>query len=145
MTAIICAIAISMTPAPQGCQRGGRAHADPSYERGGRAVLVLALEETGPVPVWVCIHRKEGAWDDALDPYWGGLQEDRGFMASYGADFIRAHRGQGWGGLGLADSWTPREQMVAAWRAVVGYVRGDGRVFGPRGYGPWPHTRIGCA
>jgi len=32
---------------------------------------------------WLCIHRYEGSWRDSGDPYWGGLQMDRGFMHSY--------------------------------------------------------------
>src|SRR5204862_425389 len=27
---------------------------------------------------WLCIHRYEGSWRDSGDPYWGGLQRDRG-------------------------------------------------------------------
>lgn len=52
---------------------------------------------------------------------------DRGFMAAYGADFIKLHGG------GLANTWTPREQMLAAERA-----------YRTRGLGPWPNTRHGC-
>lgn len=136
MTAIICAIAITLTPAPVDCQRGGHATHQAWMERGGHALIVL--EPTGPVPIWICIHKKEAAWNDTGDPYWGGLQMDTGFMQSYGADFIREYHG--W-----ADRWSPRDQMVAAWRAVTGYTRHDGRVFTARGYGPWPNTRIGCA
>lgn len=131
MTAIICAIALSVVPAVSDCQRGGHAKHHPWMERGDRAALVL--EDVGSVPTWVCIHNHEGAWNDTGDPYWGGLQMDRGFMATYGPDFIRAHAGEGSGGEGLADSWTPREQMVAAHRAWL-----------TRGYGPWPRTRIPC-
>ena len=32
---------------------------------------------------WLCIHRFEGSWRDAGDPYWGGLQMDRGFISTY--------------------------------------------------------------
>lgn len=77
---------------------------------------------------WTCIHNHEGAWNDSGDPYWGGLQMDRGFMNHYGADFIRVHHG------GLANVWTPHEQMVAAERAY----------FSGRGFGPWPNTRLPC-
>jgi hypothetical protein len=107
-----------------------------------------ALEPIGDEAAWLCIHngtpvaggepgtdgQGEGPWNDAGDPYWGGLQMDRGFMSAYGSDFIREHRGEGAGGLGLADSWTPREQMVAAERA-----RSSGR-----GYYPWPLTARRC-
>jgi hypothetical protein len=129
MTALLCSLAISLGgPCPD--PRGG--HALPIPPRGGHALVVL--EPTGPVPIWVCIHRHEAAWNDRGDPYWGGLQMDRGFMGTYGRDMIRRYRGR------LADAWSPRDQMVVAWRAVVGFAG-----FGPRGYGPWPNTRRGCA
>lgn len=78
-------------------------------------------------PSWVCIHQHEAAWNDPNDPYWGGLQMDRGFMAAYGSDMIRRHRG------GLADTWTPAEQIVVAER---GYAA--------RGFSPWPQTARMC-
>lgn len=129
MTSVICSIVLGFATATPGCQRGG--HAIPIPPRGGHATLVL--DPTGPVPVWICIHLGEAAWNDTGDPYWGGLQMDRGFMLTYGRDMIRRYGG--W-----ADRWTPRDQMVVAWRAVVGYLG-----VRPRGYGPWPNTRIGCA
>ena len=76
---------------------------------------------------WVCIHQHEAAWNDRGDPYWGGLQMDRGFMRAYGADMIRRHRG------GLADTWTPAEQIVVAERA-----------YQKRGFAPWPRTARSC-
>ncbi|MDX6620078.1 MAG: Transglycosylase-like domain [Gaiellales bacterium] len=76
---------------------------------------------------WVCIHRHEAAWNDTGDPYWGGLQMDRGFMRAYGDDMIARHHG------GLADTWTPAEQIVVAERA---YKR--------RGFAPWPNTSRSC-
>jgi hypothetical protein len=33
--------------------------------------------------------------NDAGDPYWGGLQMDRGFMRAYGGDMIARHHGAG--------------------------------------------------
>src|SRR4029078_3259970 len=46
---------------------------------------------------WLCIHRFEGSWRDSGDPYWGGLQMDRGFMRTYAPARLlrtgRAHRG----------------------------------------------------
>lgn len=130
MTVLLCALALATGSHPCGPARGGHAQEPPS--RGDRATLVL--EPTGPVPIWVCIHRNEAAWNDDADPYWGGLQMDRGFIATYGGDMVRKYGGR------LADAWSPRDQMVVAWRAVVGYAG-----FGPRGYGPWPNTRRGCA
>jgi len=123
VTVVLC-VALALSAGV--CERGGHATHEPWMERGGQAGLVL--EPTGPVSVWVCIHQKEAAWNDTGDPYWGGLQMDRSFMAAYGADMIRRYRG-------FADRWSPRDQMVVAWRAVTS----------GRGYGPWPNTRRGCA
>jgi hypothetical protein len=75
---------------------------------------------------WLCIHRFEGGWSDAGDPYWGGLQMDRGFMLTYApATLLR----RGW-----ANRWTPLEQMWVAERA---HRSG-------RGYSPWPNTARYC-
>jgi hypothetical protein len=76
---------------------------------------------------WVCIHQHEAAWNDTGDPYWGGLQMDRGFMSAYGPDMIARHHG------GLADTWTPAEQIVVAERAYY-----------TRGFAPWPQTARSC-
>jgi hypothetical protein len=76
---------------------------------------------------WVCIHRHEAAWNDTNDPYWGGLQMDRGFMRAFGGDMIARHHG------GLADTWTPAEQIVVAERA-----------YHSRGFAPWPQTARNC-
>jgi hypothetical protein len=92
--------------------------------RGGEAI---ELEPIGDLAAWTCIHRREGAWNDAGDPYWGGLQMDRSFMRAYGRDMLARYRGR------LADAWTPRDQMVVAERAR--------RV---RGYHPWPNTARAC-
>jgi hypothetical protein len=75
---------------------------------------------------WRCLQRYEGAWADANDPYWGGLQMDRSFMLSYAtAQLLR----RGW-----ADRWSPIEQMWVAERA---HRAG-------RGFYPWPHTARVC-
>jgi hypothetical protein len=76
---------------------------------------------------WICIHRHEAAWNDSGDPYWGGLQMDRGFMSAYGEDIIARHHG------GLADTWTPAEQILVAERA-----------YRTRGFQPWPNTARSC-
>jgi Transglycosylase-like domain len=94
------------------------------YRVQARRPLRLRLER---FEAWVCIHRHEAAWNDSGDPYWGGLQMDRGFMRAYGGDMIRRHRG------GLADTWTPAEQIVVAERA-----------YASRGFAPWPHTSRSC-
>ena len=74
---------------------------------------------------WICIHRFEGSWQDSGDPYWGGLQMDRGFMRAY-APHVLLRRG--W-----ADRWSPLEQMWVAEHAHRG-----------RGYSPWPNTARFC-
>jgi hypothetical protein len=75
---------------------------------------------------WLCIHRFEGSWGDSGDPYWGGLQMDRGFMETYApASLLR----RGW-----ANRWTALEQMWVAERA---HRSG-------RGYSPWPNTARFC-
>ena len=75
---------------------------------------------------WLCIHRYEGGWSDSGDPYWGGLQMDRGFMRTYAPRFLLR---KGW-----ADRWTALEQMWVAERA---HRSG-------RGYYPWPNTARFC-
>jgi hypothetical protein len=75
---------------------------------------------------WLCIHRYEGSWRDSGDPYWGGLQMDRGFMEGYAPRVLLR---RGW-----ADRWSPLEQMWVAERA---YRSG-------RGYGAWPNTARLC-
>ena len=74
---------------------------------------------------WLCIHRFEGGWGDSGDPYWGGLQMDRGFMRAYAPRFLLR---RGW-----ADRWSPLEQMWVAEHAHHG-----------RGYSPWPNTARSC-
>lgn len=133
VTVALCLAAILLPGTP--CDRGGHATTGGllSVERGGHALIIPPLEPTGPLWIWLCIHRKEAAWNDTGDPYWGGLQMDRGFMSHYGQDMIRKYHG--W-----ADRWSPRDQMVVAYRAVTGSLDQQ-----PRGYGPWPNTRKGCA
>jgi hypothetical protein len=74
---------------------------------------------------WQCIHRLEGSWRDSGDPYWGGLQMDRGFMRSYAPRLLLR---KGW-----ANHWSPLEQMWVAEHAHRG-----------RGYAPWPNTARYC-
>jgi hypothetical protein len=75
---------------------------------------------------WLCIHRYEGAWTDPNPPYFGGLQMDYSFMATYGRHLLRTK--------GTADRWTPLEQMWVAERA---HRSG-------RGFYPWPNTARYC-
>ena len=92
-----------------------------------RARLVLRLAAHPPhMSGWLCIHRYEGSWSDRDDPYWGGLQMDRGFMRSYAPRLLLRR--------GLANRWTPLEQMWVAERA---HRSG-------RGYWPWASTARAC-
>jgi hypothetical protein len=75
---------------------------------------------------WLCIHRYEASWRDSGDPYWGGLQMDRGFMHAYAPRHLLRR--------GYADRWSPIEQMWVAERA---YRSG-------RGFSPWPNTARLC-
>ncbi|HJQ73966.1 MAG TPA: hypothetical protein VJ814_03700 [Gaiellaceae bacterium] len=74
---------------------------------------------------WLCIHRYEGSWGDSGGPYWGGLQMDFSFQATYGGWLLR-HKG-------TADHWSPLEQI---WVAV--------RASRTRGFSPWPNTARYC-
>ena len=74
---------------------------------------------------WLCIHRYEGSWTDPNPPYYGGLQMDYSFMATYGRHLLRKK--------GTADHWTPLEQMWVAERA-----------YRTRGFYPWPNTARYC-
>jgi hypothetical protein len=74
---------------------------------------------------WVCIHRYEGSWRDPGDPYWGGLQMDRGFMRHYAPRLLLR---RGW-----ANRWSVLEQMWVAEHAHRG-----------RGFTPWPNTARSC-
>jgi hypothetical protein len=74
---------------------------------------------------WLCIHRYEATWTDPDGPYYGGLQMDREFQATYGRDLLRRK--------GTAEHWTPLEQMWVAERA-----------YRTRGFWPWPNTARYC-
>jgi hypothetical protein len=72
---------------------------------------------------WLCIHSREGAWNDTGDPYWGGLQMH-----------------PGWGGVTHASDLSPMGQMQLA---ETGYRNSN--------YshawlaGQWPNTYPPCA
>lgn len=95
------------------------------WRRHARYVRRLAAQPPHKRP-WLCIHRYEGSWADSGDPYWGGLQMDRGFMYTY-APRVLLRRG-------FANQWTPLEQMWVAERA---HRSG-------RGFYPWPNTARYC-
>jgi hypothetical protein len=74
---------------------------------------------------FLCIHRFEGSWTDAGAPFWGGLQMDYGFQATYGRWLLRTK--------GTADHWSPLEQIWTAEKALRS-----------RGFSPWPNTARDC-
>ena len=93
-----------------------------------RAVAAVRVFRHGPAHkgAWLCIHRYEGSWNDGGSPYYGGLQMDIGFQATYGRALLAVK--------GTADHWSPLEQMWVAERA---YRSG-------RGFYPWPNTARYC-
>jgi hypothetical protein len=96
------------------------------FWRGHARRIVRLAAHPAHKSAWLCIHRYEGSWWDSGDPYWGGLQMDRGFMSRYAPRILLR---RGW-----ANSWSPLEQMWVAERA---YSRG-------RGFYPWPNTARFC-
>jgi hypothetical protein len=74
---------------------------------------------------FMCIHHYEGSWTDGGGPYWGGLQMNLSFQATYGAWLYRTK--------GTADHWTPLEQIWVAEKALKS-----------RGFYPWPLTARYC-
>ena len=113
----------------------GRARTDRSATPSTKAVLRFWVRAAGRAYVqaihpphkgaWLCIHRYEGSWRDSGDPYWGGLQMDRGFQQSYGGWLYRTK--------GTADHWSPLEQIWTAEKALKS-----------RGFWPWPNTARYC-
>lgn len=94
--------------------------------------LLYLLIDPSEINDFTCIHHYEGSWESATgNGYHGGLQMDKGFMHTYGADFEAL-----WG---YAENWPIEAQYVAAHRAKVGYGG-----YGSRGYTPWPNTARSC-
>jgi hypothetical protein len=83
---------------------------------------------------WLCIHGYEGSWTDSGDPYWGGLQMDRGFMETYAPLYkYKFHvnlLSKGW-----ANAWSPIEQI---WVAELAHEHGKSWHSG------WPNTSREC-
>jgi hypothetical protein len=106
-------------------RRASLEHARRVWRR--RAVVTRRRFLRGPAhrSAWLCIHRYEGAWSDGGSPYYGGLQMDISFQASYGRPLLATK--------GTAENWSPLEQMWVAERA-----------FKTRGFWPWPNTARAC-
>lgn len=124
MSVALCIVAMAIGTH---CDRGGHAETVPPARGGAAVALELPVRLLKRFTSWICIHEHEGAWNDRGDPYWGGLQMDRGFMRTYGRDMLLRHHG------GLADVWTPAEQITVAERA-----------YATRGFAPWPNTSRAC-
>ncbi len=75
---------------------------------------------------FMCIHGFEGSWTDSGAPFYGGLQMDSSFMATYGGWALKA--------FGTADHWPISVQIATAIRAKVS----------GRGFYPWPKTARVC-
>jgi len=86
----------------------------------------LAYGPSGLAQSFLCIHSYEGSWLDPGAPYYGGLQMDADFMATYGRPFYRA--------LGPANNWPPFVQVAVS---MAAYYSG-------RGFYPWPNTARAC-
>lgn len=102
----------------------------------GRVLKAIALRNvcmTGShhTSLWLCIHSREGAWNDPNAPYFGGLQMGYWFMETYGGDLYRRK--------GTADNWTAAEQMAVADRAY--HAGGHSTAWL---YGQWPNTAPPC-
>lgn len=79
-------------------------------------------------PQFLCIAGHESRWTWTISTgngYYGGLQMDRDFQATYGPELYRTK--------GTADHWTEDEQIAVASRAVP-----------RRGFHPWPNTARMC-
>jgi hypothetical protein len=100
--------------------------ASPFHRRHAKARRLL--QASSPLSdAFMCIHRYEGSWRaNTGNGYYGGLQMDRAFMRTYGADYVER-----WG---TADGWPAWAQLDAAERA---YRAG-------RGFFPWPNSARAC-
>jgi hypothetical protein len=80
---------------------------------------------------WLCLytyerHPREGWRTNTGNGFFGGLQMDRRFMATYGGRLMRRK--------GTADRWTALEQMWVGERALRA----------GRGFYPWPSSGRAC-
>jgi hypothetical protein len=97
-----------------------------------RAARARRLAQNPPHErAWLCLHRYErhpgqGWRTNTGNGYYGGLQMDWTFMATYGRRLLRAK--------GPAHRWTPLEQMWVGERALRA----------GRGFYPWPRSASAC-
>lgn len=75
---------------------------------------------------WLCIHGYEGSWkSNTGNGYHGGLQMDESFQSHFGSYLLKLK--------GMAENWTPLEQMWIAERA-----------YSESGFSRWPNTARAC-
>lgn len=103
----------------------------------GLITALLLLAQTGHakgefrrVPYWwvreaLCVHLGEGSWRDPNPPFYGGMQMDMAFMRHHGGWMLRH--------FGTADHWSPRAQLVVAYRG-----------WKVQGWAAWPTTARRC-
>jgi hypothetical protein len=94
--------------------------------------VCMSMSYAHHTSLWLCIHSREGAWNDPNPPYFGGLQMGYWFMETYGGELYRTK--------GTADHWTAAEQMAVADRAY--HAGGHSRSWL---FGQWPLTAPPCA
>jgi len=91
-----------------------------------RRLFFLGLRRAGWYDAAMCVHGKEGSWDDTRNPVDdGGMQMDIGFQTTYGLVYYRR-----WG---RAYNWPDWAQLHAAFRG-----------WSARGWWPWPNTAHAC-
>lgn len=111
----------------QGVRQLGVSGAETALHRWQRLARRARSEAQHPphYSAFMCIHHFEGSWTDTGAPYYGGLQMNVGFQATYGGWLLRTK--------GTADHWTPLEQIWVAEKALPS-----------RGFYPWPLTARYC-
>lgn len=88
-------------------------------------LLMSGLRRVGFLAGGLCVHSKEGSWQDTGAPHWGGMQMDMTFQRSHGLVYFRR-----WG---TADRWPVWAQWHASYDAWT-----------TRGWHPWPNTARAC-
>lgn len=77
------------------------------------------------IPQALCVHHYEGSWRDPNGPYYGGMQMDMGFMRHHGGWMLKHY--------GTADHWSPRAQLIIAYRG-----------WKVQSWRAWPNTARRC-
>jgi hypothetical protein len=86
--------------------------------------------------LWLCIHSREGDWEDGGWPYWGGLQMGDWFLET----FMGIHDPQGSVG---PNGWQGAPSQYAQEAAAEAGYRGSGYSLAWL-HGQWPNTAPPC-